>query len=192
MRNDPTGHCTDPDENCPQLSTSTPPFRATSTPIPGFNNNGLPNPPQLQITPTPGETYNPNPSQPPQIGPSNNEPVLTPQISIDWTKVDKIDFGIDAIGTISSGVEIAFPETVPILGPANGIVQAIGLGKSAIELVQGDPQSALFTETNNTAQKVVLMAVRVEKIAPWVGIVGNIVSLGFDLRNSNPHIEWEK
>ena len=147
------------------------------------------NTPTIVNTPTPtgtptlpvGPMYT-NYSTPPR-------PYLDWYFYIDWSRVDKIDLGIDLVG-IGADLASLLPPAAPVAQTIGTTAEGVGFIKSSIELIQGNPQSMLVSQTTRTA-KWTVMIFRAERMIPipLVGTVGNLVSLGI---NTQPqfHFEW--
>ena len=64
------------------------------------------------------------------------------------------------------------------------VVEGVGTVKSGAELVTGDPQSMLIQQTTNTVQRVAVMIFKVERLVPWIGFIGNGVSLYVNFKDA--------
>jgi hypothetical protein len=109
-------------------------------------------------------------------------PYLDINIDVNWKNVDFVDAGIDVVGLAADLVSL-YPPAAPVAQTVGTAVEGIGLVKSTIELIRGDPQSLLVSHTTRSA-KVVVMAFRLERMVPipLIGSVGNVVSLGINLQ----------
>lgn len=190
--NDPTGHDTecgmgDPTCNIAGLrrsiqsgiraskrnSQSAQSFQSTY-PLPDI---GLtPKPYWFPPKPTPTEHYpkiiGVTPTAPPYSTPAAQPPF---EININWDKVDLVDAGIDVFGSLINLGEFIFPGVAPV----GSFVEGIGFVKSSVELLSGDPQSLLLQQTTDTSERIVVMVSKLERMAPFVGFLGNMVSLDY-------------
>ncbi len=159
--------------------------------------DGTPPPPPIG-TPTPctlaaiGCVPTTTPTATPYTGPAITSPTppsphLELSVYVDWSKVDYVDAGIDVFGLGANGVAIiaAFAGAEHVAAGAEvvgGIVETAGLAKSGYELIRGDPSDMLLQQTTNQAERVAVMFARTERIVPGVGFLGNLVSLGINLK----------
>lgn len=192
--NDPTGHdvgCAGEDLSTCQLEEEDDPATSSELPLlpapipikkPSTYYNASPT-----ITPVPLPYYSSAPTNTPSPLPKYSSTSQSkPSIQIDWSKVDKIDFGVDAAGVIlevgglaASG--LGLPEIGAAAEVAQGVVEGAGLVKSIADVVQGDPNNLFMQQTSTTAQRVTVLIFRAERIAPVIGLVGNAVSLYVNL-----------
>jgi RHS repeat-associated protein len=195
--NDPTGH----DVGCAgeDLSTCYPvevnDFSSKPNASPEFSHFYVPsstkNPfPHYSASPTktpiPLPYYSSAPTKTPSTIPENSFAVK-PSIEIDWSKVDKVDLGIDVVGVgLEVGAGIAsgagFPEVGAGFEVAQGAVELMGLGKSIVDVIQGDPNNLLMQQTSSTSQRIAVLLFRAERAVPIIGLLGNAVSLYVNLR----------
>jgi hypothetical protein len=163
---------TDQASSVQKLSTPRTTISAAPTPVPTP-------PPTISAAPTPV------PTPPTTIGASNRDlPPRQLKVYVDWTKVDMIDAGIDGFGIAMNVIAIKFPQADNI----GAVVEGIGFIKSAYELTQNDPSSMLIQQTTSQAERVSIMFWRAQRTLPFIGIVGNLVSLN---RNLQPKIVIE-
>jgi len=136
-------------------------------------------------TPTPQTEIGPAPSNTPSIV------VVEPEkrINIEWDKVDYVDFSIDALGIIGD-TALIFVEPGPglVIDAVVSLAEVAGAGKTMYEVYQKD-YSGVSTFTLNTVLDMVeknpVIAARIGRVAPLIGIVGNIYSM---YTNLNPQL----
>lgn len=183
-------------------STTSPPPTPTPTLSPQPNpNDGEPTSTttpcsviMLACIPTTTSTPYPTNTPAPYIGPyyttpTPPSPYLDINIYVDWNTVDFVDVGIDGIGLTADLVSLYAP-AAPIAQTVGTLTEGVGFIKSTVELIQGDPQSMLVSQTTDST-KVTVMVFRLERMIPipLIGSVGNLVSLGINLR-PQISIEW--
>jgi len=126
-----------------------------------------------------------------QSCPSPPPPYLDINIYVDWSNVDYIDAGIDVIG-LAVDILTLIPATAPLgvaAQPYTIALEGVGLGKTLVELAQGDPTSFLYQANSSTLERAVIVAARTERMAPVVGSVGSVLSLWLNLEPQIT-IEW--
>jgi len=203
---DPSGH----DVGCPgnsleicypilvdnDIKPSKPPFKPTPTeniPATAFAiNNTVP-----EVTQTPFPQWRQGPTTTPTLMPvpvtiSASKKTGPPfEIDVDWSKVDIIDLIIDSGGiALELGGGFAFllghPEITVVAEGAQGVLEGVGFMKSGYEVLTGDPSSLLVQTTTKQVQAYALV-MRLERIIPVFGLIGNGASLYINLK---PQIEW--
>jgi len=152
--------------------------------------------PQALIACLPTATNTPTPTATPTLstGPMYTDYSNPPKpyrdwyIYVDWSRVDMIDLGIDVVG-IGADLVSLYPPAAPVAQVIGTGAEGVGFIKSGIELIQGNPQSMLVSQTTRSA-KWTVMFFRAERMVPvpLVGTVGNLVSLGI---NTQPQIKFE-
>jgi hypothetical protein len=109
-------------------------------------------------------------------------------ISVDWSRADLIDAGVDIFGLVANGTGIvaaAIPGGQAVAVGAEGVgavVEGAGLIKSGYELLRGDPSSLIMQQTTNSIERFSVMVFRTERMVPGIGFVGNLVSLQVNLK----------
>jgi hypothetical protein len=195
--NDPSGHdvgCAGRDASecgTNQQPTSSPPYRPTQTPgmsLTPWNS-------QTWNTPTPpGPSYSPGPTPPPTpettIGQSPDGFNIIPKVNItvNWEKVDKVDFWIDVAGlagNISKNITIGrVPVGLAVYVVSEG-AQGVGLGKAIVDVFNKKPQNMALALIEKTA-------IYGGKLSPSYGWAFNLVSLGINiLPNTTIGISWK-
>ena len=162
----------------PYRNSPQPPAYTPSIPDNGFNTTQPTLPCPYQGSPPPETTIGP-------AGPSL--PHMEISVYVDWDKVDRIDAAIDVFGLGSNGVSLISASfgLVPVSAGAEivgGTVEGIGLLKSSYDLIQGDPSSMLLQQTTSQGERIAVMIARTERIAPFVGFLGNLASLWINLK----------
>jgi RHS repeat-associated protein len=140
--------------------------------------------PTLTPTPTP---YSGHSIGTPDTAPSNPKLRLKLESYIDWTKVDGIDFAIDLAGItgdIAYWTGIGMPFYI-----GTEIAEGAGLIKGGADLIFGDPSNALHDQTITSAQQYAKLFWRAESLVPWIGFVGNAVSMYLNVK---PQINFSK
>ena len=159
----------------------------TTTPTPGCSsptNACATNATGFQITPTTTSTSVPSVGICGETMWCPPPPSWQISVSVDWERVDKIDFVIDVIGL---GVDLLtiIPPTAElgVAGqPIAMIAEGVGWIKSGVELLQGDPSSALYQQTENTLERATVMIARGERLIPVIGAIGSLGSLYINLQ----------
>ncbi len=148
--------------------------------------------PQVLQVCVPTSTAIPSPmaTPTPYTGPYYTTPE-PPSPYLDWNfswvgpeNVDWIDAGIDVVGLIGNGVEVGAmklgaPQVAAGAWVVGTIVEGIGFIKSAIEL---DLKGMIVDQTFRSAEKTITLSSRFGRMAPGVGLAGNIVSLYMNFR----------
>ena len=153
--------------------------KSTVTPTPSVTPKTTSTPcPQAFICGLPTSTITPTPHSEP-IPPALPAPQLSMNVEfyIDLNQVDGIDFAIDLAG-IWGDVGMLLPSiaTYSSYG-ASEVAEGAGLVKSFVDLTYGDPTNALYQQAETTLEKAALVAFRVERLAPYVGFIGNLGSM---------------
>jgi hypothetical protein len=203
--NDPSGHdvgCAgDSLETCypgsiTDLKPLKPPYKPTATEnIPATALAGSIKAPRSTQTPHPqwrqGPTTTPTPSPVPATISASEKSGLPFEINVDWSQVDYIDLAIDVGGIVlelGGGVALLLgqPEVTAGAEIAQGVLEGAGFVKSGYEVLTGDPSSLLVQSTTKQVQASALV-MRLGRIIPVFGLVGNGASLYINLK---PQIEW--
>jgi len=171
--------------------TQNPTYSAFGTEVANYYRNAS-NP-----TWTPMAIYKPGPISTPNpfdnsTSTSQTSQIPLPYIYIDWNQVDYLNLVADGSGIVADGLTIAvfkFPVLAPVAETAQEIsepIEAVGLTVSVVEAIQSKP-SGFWNLITYSAQNTVKFGARSERLVPLFGIIGNGVSLYFDLK---PQIIW--
>jgi RHS repeat-associated protein len=196
---DPNGH--DPsNNNCDyagigcKTATSTP--TATPTiPGPGYTTPtktpscvGIPCKPSSTLPPPPTATVTTTPSGPVITTQTPPTPDLNIDIDwggvyVDWTQVDGFDATIDAVGIVGDlGIWFAPTPFTGLFYGASEAAEGFGLGKALADAALGDPSNLIQNIAEANLETNISNFAKGERLVPYVGFVGNAVSLYYNLK----------